>query len=509
MNICSYQPLSVPTPRAVNERFSQLFRAVCSLQAGGGSGYILPTASGSVLGGIKVGSGLSIDGSGVLSTSGGGGSIGGTIAATQVAFGSGANTIAGEGDFTYESGPNRLNIGNSTSSSNGIIVVGGSGTGTGTVTGGGGALIVEGGDLTIQSNPTHFINFKTNTIERFRIDNSGAWLLASDAGTSGQKLTSNGTGAVPTWEDSTDSPIGVTDTDTLYSIEPAAEITGSNNIYFGLNAGVGNDSDENIFLGINAGVGTNGVSNSIALGNSSLLNVRAVNMIGIGSSAGEEATNATNGIFIGNAAGIGAEETKNAIFLGHQTGTGGTQAINGETDYSILIGRYTRTGGFSNSILLGGAIDFSPISNTMDNQLKFAPNLVNWQIRDIDYVMPSQLGESGSVLTDVAGDGVLSWEDIGNKFINLSEVTGDVEWDFTLGNIATLVITEDDTLDITNISEGSIGVLYIQQDGTGGHSITFPGNSIFTNGITGIESGPGEWTSMGFTYISGNFRWSK
>lgn len=46
---------------------------------GGASGYTLPAASSSTLGGVKVGSGLSIDGSGVLSATGGGG---GSIAST-------------------------------------------------------------------------------------------------------------------------------------------------------------------------------------------------------------------------------------------------------------------------------------------------------------------------------------------------------------------------------------------------------------------------------------------
>lgn len=41
--------------------------------SGGGSGYTLPPASASTLGGVKVGSGLSITESGVLSASGGGG----------------------------------------------------------------------------------------------------------------------------------------------------------------------------------------------------------------------------------------------------------------------------------------------------------------------------------------------------------------------------------------------------------------------------------------------------
>jgi hypothetical protein len=52
---------------------------VWTLQGGGGS-YTLPTATGSVLGGIKIGSGLSIDGGGVVTASGG------SSAATATAF---------------------------------------------------------------------------------------------------------------------------------------------------------------------------------------------------------------------------------------------------------------------------------------------------------------------------------------------------------------------------------------------------------------------------------------
>ena len=43
--------------------------------SGGGSGYTLPVASASRLGGVKIGSGLSIDGTGVVSVSGGSGGL--------------------------------------------------------------------------------------------------------------------------------------------------------------------------------------------------------------------------------------------------------------------------------------------------------------------------------------------------------------------------------------------------------------------------------------------------
>lgn len=108
--------------------------------------------------------------------------------------------LAASNQFVWEPSFNRLNVGNATSSSNGIIVVGGSGTGIGTISGGGGALNVVGGDLTLESNPTHYMAFKTNTIERLRITNSGEWTLAGVSGTSGQSIVSNGVGVVPTWQ---------------------------------------------------------------------------------------------------------------------------------------------------------------------------------------------------------------------------------------------------------------------------------------------------------------------
>ena len=51
------------------------------LPSGGGGGYVLPIASESTLGGIKVGSGLSINASGVLSATGGGG--GGSVVSVE------------------------------------------------------------------------------------------------------------------------------------------------------------------------------------------------------------------------------------------------------------------------------------------------------------------------------------------------------------------------------------------------------------------------------------------
>lgn len=117
---------------------------------------------------------------------------------TQVQYNN-SGAFGATNNFVWDNTNRILNIGNSTSSTNGGIIVGGSGTGIGTITGGGGSLVIVGGDLSLESNPTHRIAVKTNTIERLGIENDGTWKLAGSAGTSGQVLTTNGTGALPTW----------------------------------------------------------------------------------------------------------------------------------------------------------------------------------------------------------------------------------------------------------------------------------------------------------------------
>lgn len=61
--------------RAVTEDSGALRVVNFKKAAGGGGGYVLPVASASTLGGVKVGTNLSIDASGVLSATGGGGSF--------------------------------------------------------------------------------------------------------------------------------------------------------------------------------------------------------------------------------------------------------------------------------------------------------------------------------------------------------------------------------------------------------------------------------------------------
>ena len=81
----------------------------------GGGGYELPTASAGTLGGIKIGSGLSIDGGGVVTASGGGGGstgVGGTWAIEDVGISTtknvGIGTTAKDGYSLYVQGDARI-----------------------------------------------------------------------------------------------------------------------------------------------------------------------------------------------------------------------------------------------------------------------------------------------------------------------------------------------------------------------------------------------------------------
>lgn len=64
--------IELPTPASREEIY---LNAIAEGGGGGGGGYVLPTASASTLGGVKVGENLSIDANGVLSATGGGGAI--------------------------------------------------------------------------------------------------------------------------------------------------------------------------------------------------------------------------------------------------------------------------------------------------------------------------------------------------------------------------------------------------------------------------------------------------
>jgi len=130
----------------------------------GGSGYVLPTASASVLGGVKVGTGLAIDGSGVLSN---------TVTIPSKAFqtltdgatitwtfGSGYNAMVTLG------GNRTLAISGATAGDYGTLIVTQDGTGSRTLTLPAGSKVIGGGagaiTLTTTAGAVDIISFVYN-----------------------------------------------------------------------------------------------------------------------------------------------------------------------------------------------------------------------------------------------------------------------------------------------------------------------------------------------------------
>jgi Chaperone of endosialidase len=146
--------------------------------------------------------------------------------------------------------------------------------------------------------------------------------------------------------------------------------TSANNSNFfgytaGQNASAANNSN---FFGQNAGQNAASSSNSNFFGYyAGESAVSSFNSNFIGYIAGKDATNASNSNFIGNNTGRAATNAANSIFMGIQSGLSDTVNNTTGNKYSILLGNYTKTGGFSNSIAIGQGVQ-----NSAADQLNIA-----------------------------------------------------------------------------------------------------------------------------------------
>lgn len=141
-----------------------------------------------------------------------------------------------------------------------------------------------------------------------------------------------------------------------------------NEAWFGDGAGAGGNTStvSTTFIGQDAGGGGTNTAGSTFVGTSAgSASANASQSTFIGSGAGTSSTNASGSVFIGTYSGSNALTAANSIFIGSTAGSGDTvdNTTNGLSDTSILIGSFTSTGGFSNSIALGS---FS--QNTAENQ---------------------------------------------------------------------------------------------------------------------------------------------
>ena len=172
----------------------------------GGGGYVLPIASSSTLGGIKVGSGLSINSSGVLSVTGGG-SVTGYIGTTQVQSSSAAQALTGILSIKASSSTSSLMQWDSTNNAwhfygnvyaDGWVAAGGVGSGGGT-----GGSVVTISNLLSSGTRVATITIDGTSYDVLAPSGGGSGSVTSVAMTvptglsvSGSPITSSGTLAV-------------------------------------------------------------------------------------------------------------------------------------------------------------------------------------------------------------------------------------------------------------------------------------------------------------------------
>ena len=209
-----------------------------------------------------------------------------------------------------------------------------------------------------------------------------------------------------------------------------------NSNFIGTDAG--NDARNAVgsnFLGLNAGASAVSANNSNFIGyaaGSSAISADHSNFFG--TSAGAGANSAANSNFLGNLAGFSAANSAYSNFLGFQSGYNAGNASNSIfiglnagyadpvnntgsfDDFSILIGKSTSTGGFSNSIALGGSA-----ANTASNQF-----MIGSATRPIDTLVLNGTGGNTCVLdVTVASPSCSSDENLKTNIVNLEGSTLD------------------------------------------------------------------------------------
>ncbi len=147
-----------------------------------------------------------------------------------------------------------------------------------------------------------------------------------------------------------------------------------------------NASNSN-FFGQAAGARAEYASNSNFFGQAAGAEAtNASNSNFFGQAAGAEATNASNSNFLGYYAGSRAINASDSIFIG--TNAGNNDGVDNTQNYgtSILIGRYTSTGGYSDSIAIGRGT-----ANSAERQLNIGNVLYGTGIYNHDATNPTPI----------------------------------------------------------------------------------------------------------------------
>lgn len=168
--------------------------------------------------------------------------------------------------------------------------------------------------------------------------------------------------------------------------------------------------------------------------------------------AGSSATNASNSNFLGTNAGNSATNASNSVFIGQNSGYNDTVDNTGNgDDFSVLIGKDTSTGGYKNSIALGGSA-----TNTAENQM-----MIGSTTRPLSAVIPyGNLGigtTSPGAKLDVNGNSIIGrainsssnansilYDEAGSGYMQLIKRGSAASGSLGLGTGASEIITDND-----------------------------------------------------------------
>jgi hypothetical protein len=184
-----------------------------------------------------------------------------------------------------------------------------------------------------------------------------------------------------------------------------------NSNFFGQSAGImATNAQLSNFIGYGSGIFATWANTSNFIGSSAGANAEYASQSNfIGDSAGMSATNANSSSFIGVNAGNLAANANNSIFIGNNAGYSDSVNNSGNVeDDSILIGNYTSTGGYSNSIAIGnGAMNSATQQLNVGNVL-FATGMYNSNTPSASPIVGGRIGigtSSPIAKLSVVGDG--------------------------------------------------------------------------------------------------------
>ena len=190
------------------------------------------------------------------------------------------------------------------------------------------------------------ISFETSGSERLRIASSGQiGLGGANYGTSGQVLTSNGSGSAPTWQTASGGGGGVTsdsEENTVGGTDAGLNLDSDTyrNTLFGYQAGEQiNSGDDNTCIGWKAADKLTNGSYNVAVGSEALENISSgSDNVAIGWEAGRSLTSGQGNTMIGHMAGRSMSGNDNIAIGDHAYSNGGGQRTIGLGGESVWLG---------------------------------------------------------------------------------------------------------------------------------------------------------------------------